>query len=60
MAMRMRDKARTPKELQADRDSLLEKLKGITQNPEVLRKAEEFHRKASNLSAEELLRRFTI
>jgi len=44
----------------ADRDSLLEKLRGITQNPEVLRKAKEFHRKASKLSVEELLRRFTI
>lgn len=51
---------RTPKELQADRDSLLKKLKGITQDPEELRKAEEFRRKASRLSAEELLRRFTI
>ena len=53
-------KARTPKELQARRDSLLKKLKGIAQDPEVLRKAEEFHKKASRLSTEELLRRFTI
>jgi len=56
----MSKKARTPIKLQADRDSLLKKLEGITQDPEVLRKAEEFHRKASKLSTEELLRRFTI
>lgn len=56
----MSKKARTSKELQADRDSLLKKLGGITQDPGELRKAEEFRRKASKLSVEELLRRFTI
>lgn len=56
----MSKSARTLKELQARRDSLLKKLEGITQDPEAVRKAEEFRRKASRLSVEELFRRFTI
>jgi len=53
-------KARTPKELQADRESLLKAVRGITQDPETLKEAEEFHKKTSNLTPEELLQRFTI
>ena len=44
----------------AFRDDLLEKLEEITRDPEILRKAEEFHKKVSSLTIEELLRRFTI
>lgn len=46
--------------IRAERDRLSEKLREISRDPEVARRAEELHRRVSRLDPEDLLRPFTI
>jgi type III secretory pathway component EscU len=49
-----------PEELKLKRDELVVELKQIATDPEVLVRAEEFHKEISSLSLERLLRPFDI
>jgi hypothetical protein len=49
-----------PEELKAKVDDLLAELDRMEQDPELRKRAEEFHRRISALSSEDLMRPFTI
>ena len=49
-----------PEELKAQVDDLVAELDRMEQDPELRKRAEEFHRRISALSSEDLMRPFTI
>ena len=58
--MNKKQQVRIPKEIQARRKELLRQLAEVADDPERRALAEELHKKISALSAEDLLRPFTI
>ena len=53
-------KKMSEEELRRKADELVKELEGVSKDPKILKEAEEFHKKISYLSPEDLLRRFTI